>query len=131
MDNRSLTIPLSLLPDISQIVKTQVLKMKVKMRQLWEMNYHFCEFRKKLKNKSLEGMHMNKSRINSSLGVCVMAGLCLVLSTFGLGNWLNNTVYADISSCGKQAEANGALIPDQQTVVPQHLQIVNVINMKF
>ena len=29
-------------------------------------------------------------------------------------------------ACGKQAEANGALIPDQQTVVPQHLQIVNV-----
>ena len=61
-----------------------------------------------------------------TLTLWIMIGICLLLPTIGFGKWQYNPVFADISSCGNQAEAKGALIPDQQTVVPQHLQVVNV-----
>jgi hypothetical protein len=48
-----------------------------------------------------------------------MLGLCLVLATLGLGKWHMSAVYA--ASC----DTHGGLIPDLQTVVPQHLQLIN------
>jgi hypothetical protein len=48
-----------------------------------------------------------------------MIGLCLVLPTIGFGKWYLSTTYA--ASC----DTNGLLLPDLQTVVPQHLQLVN------
>ena len=55
-----------------------------------------------------------------TLTLCIMIGLCLVLPTLGLGKWHMNAVYAAIVVI-----LNGGLIPDLQTVVPQHLQLVN------
>ena len=50
-----------------------------------------------------------------------MIGLCLVFSTFSLGKWDNNVVYA--ASCDNPPPENR--FPDLRTVVPQRLQIVN------
>lgn len=50
-----------------------------------------------------------------------MMGLCLVFSTFSLGKWYINAVYA--ASC--DATPPKEHLPDLETVVPQHLQIVN------
>lgn len=54
-----------------------------------------------------------------TLTICIMTVVCLVFSTFGLGNWYTSIAYA--ASC----DTNGGLIPDLRTVVPQHLQLVN------
>ena len=50
---------------------------------------------------------------------CIMISVCLVLPTLGLGKWYQSPAYA--AGCN----TNGGLIPDLQTVVPQHLQIAN------
>lgn len=48
-----------------------------------------------------------------------MISVCLVLSSFGLGKSYMSV--ANAAGC----DTNGGLIPDLQTVVPQHLQIAN------
>jgi lysyl oxidase len=48
-------------------------------------------------------------------------GLCLVLSTFSVGKWYSNVVYA--AKCDNPPPQDR--FPDLRTVVPQHLQIVN------
>jgi len=50
---------------------------------------------------------------------CILIGICLVLPTLGLGKWYMSDVYA------AKCNTNGGLIPDLQTVVPQHLELVN------
>ena len=50
-----------------------------------------------------------------------MIGICLVFSTFSLGKWYVNVVYA--VTCDNPPPQNR--FPDLRTVVPQHLQIVN------
>ena len=51
-----------------------------------------------------------------TMTLCILIGLCLVLPTLGLGKWYMSDVYA------AKCNTNGGLIPDLQTVVPQHLQ---------
>ena len=50
---------------------------------------------------------------------CIMISVCLVLATLGLGKSYMSV--ANAAGCN----TNGGLIPDLQTVVPQHLQIAN------
>ena len=64
---------------------------------------------------------MIQLRTKLTLTLCMMIGLCLVFSTFSLGKWYINVVYA--ATCDNLPPQNR--FPDLRTVVPQHLQIVN------
>ena len=71
---------------------------------------------KSLKSKYKATSYVIRLRLKLKLTLCITLGLCLVLATLGLGKWHMSAVYA--ASC----DTHGGLIPDLQTVVPQHLQ---------
>ncbi len=51
--------------------------------------------------------------------ICTMAGLSLVFASLTSSVWYDMTAYA------AKCNTNGGLLPNLQTAVPQHLQIVN------